>query len=110
MTSAMEWWCTFGALELQNEALHPLHLAVIAGYDGPCSYTPCACTPNKWLSLTTIPGISAKANGFALHGPCMVRIDLTPSQAIVAYPRCLCSTKVCKNNSKSLKHLNVTVG
>ncbi len=57
--TAVELWGTYGALELQNEALHPLHLAPTVGCDGPCSYTPCACTPNKWLSLTYFQNASA---------------------------------------------------
>ena len=56
--SALEFWGTYGALELQDEALHLLQLAGIVGCDGPCSYTPCACTCNKWLSLTKFQNAS----------------------------------------------------
>ena len=63
-TSAVESWVTDGALELQDEALHPLQLAGTVGCDGPCSYTPCAC--DTWLSLTKIQNASA-LNKLGLH-------------------------------------------
>ena len=57
--SAVESWGTYGALELQDEALHPLQLAGTVGCDGPCSHTPGACTPNTWLSVTNFQNASA---------------------------------------------------
>ena len=56
MTSAVEWWGTYGVLELQDKALH---LAPTVGCDGPCSHTPRACTPINWLSLITFQGALA---------------------------------------------------
>ncbi len=57
--SAVKVWGIYGALELQDEALHPLQLARTVGRDGPCSHTPCACTCNTWLSLTKFQDASA---------------------------------------------------
>ena len=37
MMSAMELQSTYGGLELQDEALHPLQLAGTVDCDGPCS-------------------------------------------------------------------------
>ncbi len=68
MTSAVKWWGTYGALELQDEALHPLQLTPTVGCDTPCSYTPHPCTPKNWLSLIKFQDASAlKQLGLLLH-------------------------------------------
>ena len=65
MTSAVEWWGTYGVHEPQDKVLQ---LAPTVGCDGPCSHTPHACTSNNWLSLIKFQGaLSLKQLVLLLH-------------------------------------------
>ena len=61
----MELWGTTGALELQDEALHPLHLAHTVGCDGLSSS--CACNIRLCLTTSQKASLLNDMHGLALQ-------------------------------------------